>query len=67
MNATVTDLLVGLLKNVFIPEIIVAVRAHYNATGTMPTEAQVFASVDVTADRIIARGEGWVPAHPETL
>ena len=67
MNAAVTDLLVGLLKNIFIPEIIVAVRAHYNATGQMPTETQIFAAVDVTADRIVARGDAWVPAHPETL
>jgi hypothetical protein len=60
----VSPLLIALLQNVVIPEIIVAIKAHYNATGKLPTEAEILAAVDVTADRITARGTAWLAAHP---
>lgn len=59
-----SPLLIALLQNVVIPEIIVAIKAHYNATGQMPTEAQIMAAVDTTAARITARGEAWLAVHP---
>ena len=64
-GCAVSPLLIALLQNVVIPEIIVAIKAHHNATGNYPTETEVLAAVDTTAARITARGTAWLAAHPE--
>lgn len=59
-----TPLIIALLQNVIVPEVIVAIKAHYAAKGTMPTEAEVMAALDLTAASVIRVGEDWLAAHP---
>lgn len=61
-----TGLLAILIQQVIIPEVAVAIRAHRNATGKMPTDAEVMAALQVDADRYIQVGEAWLAAHPPT-
>ena len=53
-------LLISLIQNVLIPEVAVAIRAHHNATGQFPTDAQVIAALAVDADGVIARGQSFL-------
>ena len=57
-------LVTALLTQVLIPEVMTAIRAHRNATGKMPTDAEVLAALDLDADRVIAIGEAWLKANP---
>ena len=57
-------LLLALLQQVVIPEVLAIVRAHRNATGKMPTDAEVLAALGADADSGIAIGEAWLAAHP---
>lgn len=59
-----TELLKILLEQLLIPEIAVAIRAHYNATGKMPTDQQVMDALALDADAILAKGKAWQDAHP---
>ena len=53
------NLLSIILQNV-IPQVIVAVRAHHNATGQYPTDAQVIAALQLDAATAIAEGEAFL-------
>lgn len=50
-----------LLTNVVIPEVIVAIRAHMNASsGRFPTEAEVIAALPAFTDAHIAVGKAFL-------
>ena len=59
-----TPLILALLQQVIVPELMVAVRAHWNATGNLPTDAQILAALTLNADRVVAIGESWLASHP---
>ena len=59
-----TPLILAILQNVVIPEVIVAIRSHFNATGQLPTDAQILAALNLNADRVVAIGESWLASHP---
>lgn len=61
-----TPLIIALLQQIVIPEVVAVIRAHYAASGKMPTEAEVFAALGVNANGVISVGEAWLAAHPET-
>jgi ABC-type transport system involved in cytochrome c biogenesis permease component len=60
------ELLTIILKDLAIPLVMTAVRAHQNATGKMPTDAEVLAALQVDADQLIKKGEAWIAARAET-
>lgn len=57
-------LLSALLTQIVIPEITAVIRAHKNATGNLPTDAQIIAALGTDADQGIAIGQAWLAAHP---
>jgi len=57
-------LIVALLQEVVVPEIAAVIRAHFNATNTMPTDAQILAALGTDAQGGIAIGSAWLAAHP---
>jgi hypothetical protein len=57
-------LIAALLTQVVIPEIAAIIRAHHNATGNMPTDAQIIAALDTDTTNQIAIGQAWLAAHP---
>ncbi len=57
------ELLKALLQQVVVPEIVTAIRAHHNATGTLPTTEQVLAALGADTAAGIAIGEAWLAAH----
>lgn len=59
-------LLAALLQQIIIPEVVAVIRAHHNATGQLPTDAEVLAALGADADKGIAIGEAWLAAHPVT-
>ena len=59
-----TPLILAMLQNVIIPEVLVAIRSHWNATGNLPTDAQILAALALNADRVVAIGESWLASHP---
>ena len=59
-------LLLAFIQQILIPEIAIAVRAHYAATGKLPTDAEVFAALGVTTTAGIQIGQAWLDAHPLT-
>lgn len=59
------QLLTALLQQILIPEVIAVVRAHHNATGALPTDAQVMAALGADADKGVSIGEAWLAAHPD--
>lgn len=52
-----------IITQILVPEIAAIIRAHHNATGNMPTDAQVIAALAVDADRYIALGQAWLDSH----
>ena len=60
-----TAVLLALIQQVVIPEVAAIIRAHYNATGKFPTEAEIFKALGVEADGVIGIGTAWLAAHPE--
>lgn len=61
MDATLVS---ALLVQVVIPEIMAVVRAHHNATGQTPTDAQVIAALGTDSNNVIQIGTSWLAAHP---
>lgn len=59
-----SNMLAALLQQIVIPEVIAVVRAHHNATGNLPTDAEVLAALGADADKGISVGEAWLAAHP---
>ena len=58
------ELLALILKDIVIPEVLAAVRAHSNATnGRLPSDEEVLRALDLDAARVIAVGERWLQAH----
>jgi hypothetical protein len=57
-------LISALIQQVAIPEILAVIRAHHNATGSLPTDAQVIAALGQDADGVVATGQAWLAAHP---
>lgn len=55
-------ILTTLLKDIVIPEVLVAIRAHHNATGNLPTDAEVIAALDVDALKVKAQGQDFLDA-----
>lgn len=53
-------LLSAIVTQVVGPEIMNIVRAHFAATGELPTDAEVIAKLNLDADATIARGEAFV-------
>jgi len=66
MAAAIVPLLAPLITQVVVPEIAAIIRAHHNATGQMPTDAQVIAALGTDADGGISVGQAWLAAHPAT-
>lgn len=58
------NMLAALISQVLVPEIATAIRAHHNATGAMPTDAQVMAALQLDTQRAIDLGSAWLAAHP---
>jgi hypothetical protein len=52
--------LLQLLLNTVVPLVATAIRAHHNATGKMPTDAEVQAALQIDADRYIAEGTAFL-------
>ncbi|MEO8481081.1 MAG: hypothetical protein ABI634_02655 [Acidobacteriota bacterium] len=59
--------LLKLLLNTVVPIVATAIRAHHNATGRMPTDAEVQAALQFDADRYIAEGEAFLRAKGATV
>jgi hypothetical protein len=57
MDAT---LIATIVRDVVVPEVLVAIKAHHNATGQWPTEAQILAALNADADRVIAVGQAFL-------
>lgn len=64
MDTKTASLISALIAQVAIPEILAVIRAHHNATGQLPTDAQVIAALAVDADGVIQTGQAWLAAHP---
>lgn len=65
--ANPTNALFGaLLQQVAIPEILAVIRAHFNATGKLPTDADVIAALSSDTTSGISTGQAWLAAHPES-
>lgn len=58
------NLISALITQVAIPEILAVIRAHHNATGNLPTDAQVIAALGTDTTGIITVGQAWLLAHP---
>ena len=52
--------LIGILLQNFVPVIASVIRAHRNAAGTDPTDAQILAALQIDADAAIAMGEAFL-------
>ncbi len=52
--------LISILIQNFVPLIATAIRAHRNAVGTDPTDAQIIAALQIDADQAIAVGEAFL-------
>jgi hypothetical protein len=63
MAGVLIPLVAPLLTQVIIPEIAAIIRAHHNATGQMPTDAQVLAALGADTQAGITIGEAWLAAH----
>lgn len=59
-------IIAALLQQVVIPEILAVIRAHHNATGNLPTDAEVQAALSTDTAAGIAIGQAWLAAHPVT-
>jgi hypothetical protein len=59
-------IIASLIQQVLLPEILAIVRAHHNATGQLPTDAQVIAALGTDTSGNIAIGTAWLAAHPVT-
>jgi len=59
--------LLQLLLNTVVPLVATAIRAHKNATGKMPTDAEVMAALDIDADKFIAEGEAFLQSKGATV
>lgn len=53
------------IKEVIIPEAVLAARAIHAATGRYATDAEVRAALIAEGDKGIQVGEAWLAAHPE--
>lgn len=53
-------LLTIVLRDLVIPEILAIIRAHTNATGNLPTDAEVLAALDVDTTRYIKVGQDFL-------
>lgn len=61
MVDTNTGAIIGsVLQNIILPEIFAIIRAHHNATGNLPTDAEVIAALQLDADRVISVGEAFL-------
>jgi hypothetical protein len=49
-----------LIKDIAIPEILAIIRAHKNATGKMPTDAEVIAALDLDVERFTQIGQNFL-------
>ena len=47
--------------------VLTAIKAHYNATGTWPTEAEVIAAVPDEFKTLMASVTSWVPSGDGSL
>lgn len=47
------------------PQILNTVNEHIQATGNVPTPAELDAKLVAQADQIIAKGEDWLEKHKE--
>jgi hypothetical protein len=56
-------LIAPIITQILVPEIAAIFRAHHNATGNMPTDAEVLAALSTDADRYIAIGQAWLDSH----
>jgi hypothetical protein len=65
MAAAAIPLVSALITQVLVPEIAAVIRAHHNATGNMPTDAQVIAALGTDSDGVITTGQAWLAAHGE--
>lgn len=54
-----------LIKDIAIPEIMAVVRAHHNAGLPPPTNEQIIAATEMTADRFASVGELFLRSLPE--
>jgi len=55
------SILSALLKDIVIPEILIAIRAHQNASGgKFPTEEEVIAALPLTSQRYQKIGEDFL-------
>lgn len=61
-----TPLILALLTQIVIPEVSAIIRAHYNATGKLPTDAEIIAALGTNAAGVVSVGEAWLAAHPPT-
>lgn len=59
-------LIIALIQQIILPEVLVAIRAHRNATGQDPTDAQILAALQIDATKGITIGQAWLAAHPPT-
>lgn len=47
--------------------LLTAIKAHYNATGTWPTEAEVTAAVPTEYQAVLQTWQSWKPSGDGTL
>ena len=55
-------LIAVLVKDILLPEVTAVIRAHSNATGTMPTDQQILDALQLDANTIIDRGQRYLAA-----
>lgn len=65
MPAVSIGLIISVVQNFVLPEVMTAIRAHFNATGALPTDAEVIAALQLNTSVGMAKGIEWLMAHPE--
>lgn len=58
--------LLGILLQEIVPLVATAIRAHRNATGHDPTDAEVMAALSIDAESAISRGLAFLASKGVT-
>lgn len=56
--------LISVLAPTLVPAIASIFRSHQAATGDLPTDDQVLATLKANIDAVIAEGAAWKASHP---
>lgn len=58
MDQNTTNLLISL-----IPKVLAFIKGFHAASGTLPTEEQILAAVNLKADEVVKKSDLWLKEH----